>query len=88
MSRAPRASAEESRSRAVQREAEFFKERKRVQDANQAKTMRLKALRLAKEAVDREAAAVAAAEKAARPKKVRGAGLKAAKPKTGSSAAG
>lgn len=71
MSRAPRASAEESRSKAVQREAEFFKERKRIQDVNHAKTMRLKTLRLAKEAVEREAAAVAAAAKAALPKKIR-----------------
>ncbi len=78
MSRAPRASAEESRSRAVQREAEFFKERKRIQEVNQAKTLRLKALRLAKEAVEREAAAVTAAAKAAQPKKVRA--VKAAKP--------
>lgn len=78
MSRAPRASAEESRSRAVQREAEFFKERKRVQEANQAKTLRLKTLRLAKEAVDREAAAVTAAAKAEQPKKTRA--VKAAKP--------
>ena len=78
MSRAPRASAEESRSKAAEREAEFFKERKRIQEVNQAKTMRLKTLRLAKEAVEKEAAAVAAAAKAAMPKKVRT--PKAAKP--------
>ena len=74
MSRAPRASAEESRSKAAEREAEFFKERKRIQEVNQAKTMRLKTLRLAKEAVEKEAAAA----KAAMPKKVRT--PKAAKP--------
>ncbi len=78
MPKAPRASAEESRTKAAQREVEFFKERKRVQEVNQAKTLRLKTMRLAKEAAERETAAIAAAAKAAEPKKVRT--PKAAKP--------
>jgi hypothetical protein len=49
----------------------FFKERKRVEALNAEKTARLKALRLAKEAVDREAKEKAAAEEAARPRVAR-----------------
>ena len=49
----------------------FFKERKRIEAVNAEKTARLKALRLAKEALDREAKAKAAAEEAARPRKSR-----------------
>ncbi|TAK98057.1 MAG: hypothetical protein EPO08_20095 [Rhodospirillaceae bacterium] len=49
----------------------FFKERKRIEAVNAEKTARLKALRLAKEAVDREAKEKAAAEEAARPRKTR-----------------
>lgn len=45
----------------------FLIERKRIQVANEEKTVRLRTLRLAKEAADREVAAKAAAELAANP---------------------
>lgn len=51
--------------RAAEREAEFQKERQKHLDADAAKTARLRALRLAKEAEDREIQAKEAAEKRA-----------------------
>ena len=45
----------------------FLIERKRIQVANEEKTIRLRTLRLAKEAAEREVAAAAAAELAANP---------------------
>ena len=45
----------------------FLIERKRIQVANDEKTARLRGLRLAKEAADREVAAKEAAERAANP---------------------
>lgn len=45
----------------------FLIERKRIQVANDEKTLRLRTLRLAKEAAEREVAAAAAAELAANP---------------------
>ena len=50
-------------------ESAFQKERARIRAANDEKTVRLRALRLAKEKTEREAAAQAEAEKAARPAK-------------------
>ena len=61
--------------KAQRADAAFLRERERIKAVNAEKTARLKGLRLAKEAVDREAAilaaAQAAADKAARPKKSR-----------------
>ncbi len=56
-------SANEKFTRVNEREAEFRRERKKQQDADAAKTTRLRALRLAKEAAEKEAQAKAAAEK-------------------------
>jgi hypothetical protein len=46
-----------SEKRALVTESEFMKHRQTIRDADSAKSARLRALRLAKEAVDREAAA-------------------------------
>jgi hypothetical protein len=54
---------------AEQRDAAYLIERRRIQKANDEKTARLKALRLAKEAAERVTAEAAAAEKAANPKR-------------------
>jgi hypothetical protein len=51
------------------RDAGYMKERKRIQAVNDEKTARLRGLRLAKEAADREAAEKMAADKPASPKK-------------------
>jgi hypothetical protein len=56
-------SANERFARANEREAEFHRERQKQRDADAAKTARLRALRLAKEAAEKEARAKAAAEK-------------------------
>ena len=48
--------------KAAQRDAEFVRERDRLQQLDAAKTARLRALRLAKEAADRETQAREAAE--------------------------
>jgi hypothetical protein len=55
--------AKDKFARAIEREADFRRERKKSLDADGVKTARLRALRLAKEAADREAQAKAAAEK-------------------------
>jgi hypothetical protein len=49
--------------RAAEREVRFLSERQKARDLDAAKTTRLRALRLAKEATDREAQAKIAAEK-------------------------
>lgn len=49
--------------RAAEREAEFLKDRQKTRDAEAAKTSRLRELRMAKEAADKEAAANRTAEK-------------------------
>jgi hypothetical protein len=56
-------SANDKFARASEREAEFRRERQKQLDADSVKTTRLRALRLAKEAADREVEAKAAAEK-------------------------
>ena len=56
-------SANDKFTRMNEREAEFRRERKKQLDADAAKTTRLRALRLAKEAAEKEAQAKAAAEK-------------------------
>ncbi len=74
-----RMSVEEARRRADQqfdkgnkrKEPDLVAEKKRIQALNAEKTARLRALRLAKEAQDRETAAQVAAEKASQPKKTR-----------------
>ncbi len=55
--------ANEKFARAEEREAEFRRDRQKQRDDDAAKTMRLRALRLAKEAAEREARAKAANEK-------------------------
>ena len=60
-----------SAARTEQRDTGYLIERRRIQKANDEKTARLKALRLAKEAADRLVAEAAAAEKAAQPPKVK-----------------
>ena len=62
---AARRKAQDQFAKVKQRDAEALKDREKVQAAEAAKTAQLRALRLAKEASDREAAAKAAAEKAA-----------------------
>lgn len=57
-----------------QRGAQALKEREVAQAAEMAKTQRLRALRLAKEASDKEAAARMAAIKAAAPQRAKKAG--------------
>ena len=52
-----RRAAEGAMGQAKQKEPAYLVERKRIQTANDEKTARLKALRLAKEARDRETAA-------------------------------
>ncbi len=62
--------ANEKFAKAAARDAEFLREREKLLQADAAKTARLKALRLAKEAADREALAKEIEEKraaAARP---------------------
>lgn len=53
------------------RDNAFIQEKKRIEAANAEKTARLRGLRLAKEAADREIAEKVAAEKAARPKRAK-----------------
>jgi hypothetical protein len=53
--------------KAAERESDFRKEKDRIFNADAAKTAKLRALRMAKEAVDQELAAKAAAEKASAP---------------------
>jgi hypothetical protein len=57
--------AKDKFARATEREAEFRRQRQKVSDADSVKTARLRALRLAKEAADKETEAREAAEKAA-----------------------
>jgi hypothetical protein len=64
-----RRKAQEQFAKVKQRDAEALKEREKIQAADAAKTARLRALRLAKEAADEAAAAQAAA--AAKPVVVR-----------------
>ena len=52
--RAPTLSKEEKRENDSRRDVAYFTEMRRMQVANAAKTARLRALRLAKEATDRE----------------------------------
>ena len=74
-----RMSVEEARRRADQqfdkgskrKEPDLVAEKKRIQMLNAEKTARLRALRLAKEAQESEAAALVAAEQAARPERTR-----------------
>ena len=61
-----RSKAQAALERKEQSDAEFFRERRRQEEANRLKTARLKALRLAKEATEREAATAAALEPAAK----------------------
>ena len=63
--------ADKAHTQSAQRDAAFFKERERVKTLNDEKTARLRALRLAKEAVDKEAAAKAALENPAPVRKSR-----------------
>ncbi len=56
--------AQEQFAKTKQRNADTLKDRERVRQATAAKTARLRALRLAKEAADKEALARDAAEKA------------------------
>lgn len=62
---AARRKAQDQFAKVKQRDAEALKDREKVQAAEAAKTARLRALRLAKEAIDKEAADKEAAEKAA-----------------------
>jgi hypothetical protein len=73
--------ARETESTRNRRAADARRETERSQDAFDEKTARLRALRLAKEASDREAAQLAAAEKAAAAERVKRA-LRAASRKT------
>ncbi len=57
--------ANEKFAKAAAREAEFLRERERLLQVDAAKTARLRALRLAKEAADRETLAKEAEEKRA-----------------------
>jgi hypothetical protein len=59
--RVAREKAEQAFTESTRREAAFIEERNRIRSANDEKTARLRALRLAKEAVDKEAAAGLAA---------------------------
>jgi hypothetical protein len=56
---ASRRKAQQTLEQRAQIDAAFFRERKKQEEANREKTARLKALRLAKEAADREAAPAA-----------------------------
>ena len=56
-------SANDRFARANAREAEYVRERQKQRDADDTKTTRLRALRLAKEAAEKEAQAKAAVEK-------------------------
>jgi hypothetical protein len=62
---AARRKAQDQFAKVKQRDAEALKDREKVQAAEAAKTARLRALRLAKEAIDKEAADKEASEKAA-----------------------
>jgi hypothetical protein len=62
---AARRKAQDQFAKVKQRDAEALKDREKVEAAEAAKTARLRALRLAKEAVDKEVADKEAAEKAA-----------------------
>jgi hypothetical protein len=64
-----RSKAEEKFAKLRRNEDDVIKQRDKAQKELMEKTARLKALRLAKEAADREAAAQAKAEKAAKAKK-------------------
>jgi hypothetical protein len=55
--------AKDKFARAVEREADFRRERQKLRDADAAKTARLRALRFAKEAADKETQAREAVEK-------------------------
>jgi hypothetical protein len=59
--------ASEKRALVTAREAEFLKNRQKVRDADLAKTARLRALRLAKQAADRDAAAAVQKRTAEKP---------------------
>ena len=77
-----RAKAEKSFSQSQQRENAFRKERDRIRVINDEKTTRLRNLRLAKEAAEREAALIAAANAPPKPPK-KTKSKKAAEPVTG-----
>jgi hypothetical protein len=62
---AARRKAQDQFAKVKQRDAEALKDREKVHAAEAAKTARLRALRLAKEAIDKEAADKEATEKAA-----------------------
>ena len=60
-----RRKSQEQLAKVKQRDADALREREKAQAADAAKTVRLRTLRLAKEAADKSAAEQAAAEKAA-----------------------
>jgi hypothetical protein len=67
-------SANDKFARANERDAEFRRERQKQRDLDDAKTARLRALRLEKEAAEKEARAKARIEKLLRPKRAKEAG--------------
>jgi hypothetical protein len=87
---AARRKAQDQFAKVKQRDADALKDREKVQAAEAAKTARLRALRLAKEAIDKDTAEKEAAEKAAaaaaKPTAVRRKRASAAAPKAASDA--